>query len=184
MSEYQYYEFLAIDRPLSAADMRRLRDDDDDGTGWMASLAPLRNDIIDGDYRSLYLAWLLIIQCDALTPATREPPVPPGLGALPAPCEALADFLHLDRTLLGLAAEQSPPRVAAEVSGGDWRIVLADLTAAERDELLSDLLIHDDPATRRNLRKRLRSSISGAAAEPGAAEHCRASGSSSISAWQ
>jgi len=267
MSEYQYYEFLAIDRPLSATDMRWLRSlstraqitstsftneyhwgdfkgdplemmkrcfdahvytsnfgvrrfmlklsadalersaikayrgdcgvqfrassngivlnfavdeeagewDDDDGTAWMASLAPLRNELLDGDWRSVYLAWLLNVQYDALDPTTREPPIPLSLGALSAPCEAMVDFLHVDRTLVAVAAEQSPPRVAAELSEGDWRVFLADLTATERNDLLLHLLIHDDPATRRNLRKRLRRAKSGAAAHPGVMGHRGAS---------
>ena len=274
MSEYQYYEFLAIDRPLSATDMRWLRslstraeitstsftneyhwgdfkgdplelvkrcfdahvyvsnfglrwfmlklpvdalkaraikayrgdcglrfrafsngivlhfaveeepgewdDYDHDGTGWMASLAPLRAELLDGDWRSLYLAWLLSIQCDVLDPDTREPPVPAGLGTLSAPCEALVDFLQLDRTLLAVAAKQSPPRIAAEASEVDWRVFLADLTAAQKDELLLHLLEHDDAATRRNLRKRLRRKARGAEVEAGAAEQREASGGRTV----
>ena len=90
-------------------------DDDDDGTGWMASLAALRAELLDGDRRSLYLAWLLNTQFDALDDDVREPPVPPGLGALSAPCEALVDFLHIERTLLAVAAEQSPHLVATDM---------------------------------------------------------------------
>jgi hypothetical protein len=272
MSEYQYYEFLAIERPLSNADVRWLRSistraqitatsftneyhwgdfkgdprelmkrcfdahvytsnfgirrfmlkvskdalepsaikayrgdcgvhfrafshgtvldfaveeepgewDDDDSTAWMASLAPLRNDLLDGDRRSLYLAWLLNVQFDALGPDAYEPPVPPGLGALSAPCEALVDFLRVDRTLLALAAEQSPARVATEVSEGNWRVYLANLTATERDGLLLHLLTHDDPASRRNLRTRLRRERSDAGAQPGAAEPRETSGGRTV----
>lgn len=35
---------------------------DDDGSGWLASLVPVRGDIAAGDYRALYLAWLLGVQ--------------------------------------------------------------------------------------------------------------------------
>jgi hypothetical protein len=148
--------------------------DDVDGTAWMASLASLRSELLDGDCRSLYLAWLLNVQYDALDPATREPPLPPGLGQLSAPCEALADFLDLDPKLIAVAAEQSPPRVAAEVSEDDWRAYLAKLTAAERDELLLRLLIQDDPATRRDLRKQLR------CAKGSAPEHAQAPGTRTV----
>lgn len=250
MSECQYYEFLAIDRPLSAADMRWLRnlstraeikptsftnvyhwgdfkgdprelmkrcfdahvytsnfgirrlmlkvpadareyramkayrgefgvafsphpegilldyalegepgdwdDDGDDGAGWMASLAPLRSELLEGDLRCLYLAWLLNVQFDALDADTCEPPVPPGLAALSAPCEALVDFLHVDRTLLAVAAEQSPRLAATATSESEWRELVVSLPATEKEDLLLQLLIHDDAATRRNLRKRLR----------------------------
>jgi len=33
-------------------------DGEDDGTGWMASLMPLRSDLLRGDLRCLYLGWL------------------------------------------------------------------------------------------------------------------------------
>jgi hypothetical protein len=36
-------------------------DGEDDGTGWMAALMPLRSDLLRGDLRCLYLGWLL--QC-------------------------------------------------------------------------------------------------------------------------
>ncbi len=274
MSEYQYYEFLAIDRPLSDADMRWLRslstraeikptsftnvyhwgdfkgdprelmkrcfdahvylsnfgirrfmlrlpadareqrtmkayrgdcgvashpycegivldfrlngepgewdDDDDDGTGWMASLAPLRAELLDGDWRSLYSAWLLNVQFDALDADVCEPPVPPGLGALSTPCETLVDFLHVDRTLLAVAAEQSPPLVATAMSESDWRLLLGDLAATEKDDLLLQVLMRDDAETRRNLRKRLRERRADAGAEPAATKNRRASGSRTV----
>jgi hypothetical protein len=146
----------------------------------MSTLAPLRAELLDGDWRSLYLAWLLNVQFDALDPDVYEPPVPPGLGALSAPCEALVDFLHTDRTLLALAAEQSPTRVAGAVSESDWCAVLAELSATEKDGLLLRLLTHDDPATRRSLRKRLRDKRAGAAAEAGAGKQRRTSGSRTV----
>ena len=35
---------------------------DDDGSGWLSSLIPVRGDIAAGDHRALYLAWLLAVQ--------------------------------------------------------------------------------------------------------------------------
>ncbi len=37
-------------------------DDLDDGTGWLASLAPLRSDVLAGDLRLFYLLWLTAVQ--------------------------------------------------------------------------------------------------------------------------
>ncbi len=146
-------------------------DDAEDGSGWMASLAALRADLRDGDRRSLYLAWLLNVQFDVLDDDVREPPVPPGLGALSAPCEALVDFLHVDRELLAVAAERSPPLTTTNASEGEWRELLAGLAATEKDELLLQFITHDDDATRRSLRKRLRQRRPRDAAEPGNAPH-------------
>ena len=45
----------------NAATSRATRDDWDD-TEWMASLLPLCADVLDGDWRCLYLAWLCGVQ--------------------------------------------------------------------------------------------------------------------------
>ena len=37
-------------------------DEWDDGSGWLSSLIPLRDDLAGGDHRALYLAWLLAVQ--------------------------------------------------------------------------------------------------------------------------
>jgi hypothetical protein len=52
---------------------------DDDGSRWLSSLIPLRPDLASGDYRVLYLGWLLCVQAEEVDEATPEPPVPPGL---------------------------------------------------------------------------------------------------------
>ncbi|MDO8689404.1 MAG: hypothetical protein Q7R39_05240 [Dehalococcoidia bacterium] len=36
--------------------------DEEDGEGWLSSLIPLRAEILNGDFRSLYLGWLLCAQ--------------------------------------------------------------------------------------------------------------------------
>jgi hypothetical protein len=73
-----------------------------------ASLTPLRADLLGGDYRAAYLAWLLAVQTDEIDEDTVEPPPPPGLVDHPAPLAALAGFLRLDPNLLAAAAEASP----------------------------------------------------------------------------
>lgn len=75
-----------------------------DGDGRLASLVSLRADILHGDFRAPYLAWLLDVQ-RGLVEAGAGPPVPPGLAELSAPLKSLADFLRLDGDLLGAAAE-------------------------------------------------------------------------------
>lgn len=80
---------------------------EDDGSGWMGSLAPLRDDLINGDLRALYLAWLLNVQYKEFDENDVEPPMPAGLKKLSAPLKALADFLHIDASLIRAAAIQS-----------------------------------------------------------------------------
>lgn len=82
-------------------------DEYDDGTGWMPSLAPLRGELLAGDLRPLYLAWLCCAQEAEIPADTLEPPVPPGLQDLTAAQVSLAEFLRLSPHLLSAAAEAS-----------------------------------------------------------------------------
>jgi len=196
MSEYQYYEFQAIDKPLSEKDMESLRDlssraqitatsfineynygdfrgnplklmekyfdaflyvanwgtrwfmmrvpqklinvglaneycmgesavihkkgeylifeflsetDDpewEEGEGWLSSLISLRSDILGGDYRCRYLAWLFCAQMQEIGGDEVEPPVPPNLGELNAPLESFVNFMRIDADLLSIASKK------------------------------------------------------------------------------
>jgi hypothetical protein len=72
-----------------------------------ASLTPLRAELLRGDLRAAYLAWLLAVQEGEVDPTESEPPVPRGLRALSAPLVALVEFLRIDEDLLAVAAESS-----------------------------------------------------------------------------
>lgn len=110
-------------------------DDWGDGSGWMGSLMSLRSDLLRGDYRCLYLGWLLSVQNDEVPAGTLEPPVPAGLGELSASLESLVEFLGIDEDLVEVAAAASPP-----LSAGPSREDLADwirsLPESDKDELL------------------------------------------------
>jgi hypothetical protein len=71
----------------------------------LASLTPLRAELLRGDRRVAYLAWLLAVQADELDPDTAEPQVPHGLDAPSASLAALTRFLRVDHDLLAAAAE-------------------------------------------------------------------------------
>jgi hypothetical protein len=70
-----------------------------------ASLTPLRAELLRGDRRVAYLAWLLAVQDGEVDAEAPEPPVPRGLASGSAPLAALADFLRLDQDLLTAAKE-------------------------------------------------------------------------------
>jgi hypothetical protein len=89
---------------------------DDDDSGWLASLITLRANILAGDRRALYLAWLRSVQQGETKANSAEPPVPPGLGRLTASLAAFADFLRIDRGLLEQAARRSM-RVDQDANG-------------------------------------------------------------------
>ena len=251
MSEYQYYEFLAIDRPLGEADLAELRalssrarithtsftnhyewgdfkgdpvalmqrwfdlhlyvanwgtrrlmmrlparlldparlqrflrevdwvevgrfgehvlldflqDDEepnadwDDGTGWLAALAPLRADLLSGDLRVVYLVWLSAVAQGLLPDETPEPL--PGIGPLSGALDAFAAFFGIDADLVAVAAERDagerPP------AGEDARTRLAALSEDEKTDLLQRL-VEGDPHVAGALRARLRDEGTGAA---------------------
>src|SRR5207245_11570384 len=87
--------------------------DGDDGTGWMASLMPLRSDLLRGDLRCLYLGWLRCARDGGLGEDKLEPPVPAGLEELSGPLHALIEFLEIDEHLVEVAAAASRPLAAA-----------------------------------------------------------------------
>lgn len=224
MSDYQYYEFLAVDRPLSASDMADLRgvssralitptsfsnhyeygglkadsgtllqqyfdvhvyvanwgtrrlalrlpaeaaapeeleaycagegagvrstgahtildlcsesdspDGWDDGRGWMGSLAGVRELLLRGDQRPLYLAWLHCLSSGELEEEEEEPPVPPGLAMLPAALTTLVEFLRIDDHVVAAAAEASAPAETGSRGLAEW---IGALPPAEKDALL------------------------------------------------
>ena len=116
-----------------------LGDDDNasdwiEGSGWLPALAPLRNDILLGDLRALYLAWLANIEYTDLDEDDPEPPAPAGLMKLTAPLNRLAQFLEIDTHLLRAAAAGS----ANQQSTPDHvlRDAIARLPRSECDDLL------------------------------------------------
>ena len=132
------------------------RDDCDDGVGWMASLTPLRDGLLDGDWRCLYLGWLAAVQTGHLPDDDMEPPVPAGLKDLTAPLGALVDYLGIDAELVEVAAERSGPRAANEPSASDWQDWIRALSATEKDEWLLKIVQGEEPHLRRSLLHRLR----------------------------
>jgi len=93
----------------------------DDGIGWMRRLIPLRDELLRGDLRPLYLGWLA--SADTLRDDVREPEVPPGLAELSPAQQALAEFLEVDPDLLEAACASSA--AAPSTNGKEARRVAA-----------------------------------------------------------
>jgi hypothetical protein len=77
----------------------------DDGNRWMWRLAPLRDELLRGDLRPLYLGWLA--SADELDDDAKEPDVPPGLANLSPAQQALVEFIEVDPDMLTAAAAAS-----------------------------------------------------------------------------
>jgi len=158
------------------------------GEGWMemdASLSQfisLRSELLEGDYRLLYLAWLKALTEDSSdyydedfdeegdeyesdeedeyneeddagrSTGELEPPVPPGLKKLSPALQNFVQVFEIDPFLLEAAAEASPDPKAAPEV--DYRELVAHLPRPECDDFLARLA-QGDPGVRLELRKRL-----------------------------
>lgn len=125
----------------------------DDDAVWLASLVPLRADIASGDYRALYLGWLLCVQQGDLNADVPEPPVPPGLKQPTEALQALVHFLRIDPDLLGVAALASRDESVKPT----WRALaqcIGGLPETEKTDLLVRLAMGEEPHLRAALPQR------------------------------
>ncbi|MCX6031821.1 MAG: hypothetical protein NT169_21280 [Chloroflexi bacterium] len=115
---------------------------DEDGGNWfegearLSALAPLRDDILAGDHRVLYLAWLLAATANDIDEEL-EPPVPPGLQELSAPLAEFIRFFQIDSFLVQAAAQVSEPLRPAPLISLDQ--LIARLPRAECEVFLRRL---------------------------------------------
>jgi hypothetical protein len=127
---------------------------------WLASLVPIRSDLMRGDHRALYLGWLLGVQFQEIRDDTAEPPVPPGLGKLSASLDCLVDFLGIDADLISAAAERCGDQqvpIPSQKEIGDW---VRTLPSAEKDKIVARLIDSDDPHLSAEVRQRAIGAIS------------------------
>ncbi len=107
----------------------------DQTAGELGGMVAARSELLSGDHRLLYLAWLMGIQWDHVDDEDTEPAVPAGLKDLSGALQAIIDFLEIDEDLIAVAAEASPALTDAPTSGlADW---IATLPATEKDKLLT-----------------------------------------------
>ena len=136
----------------------------DDGNGWMRRLAALRDELLCGDLRPLYLGWLAAASSSALGEdddeaqgdQALEPTPPPGLADLSPAQQALVEFLAVDRDLLAAAASAS--HAAAQADDGqqdrDLDGWLAQWTPQEMAAVLKLMVQGQDQAALRQVRAR------------------------------
>jgi hypothetical protein len=113
-----------------------------EGEGSLSDLVPLRNDIIQGDHRLLYLAWLTVMLIQGDEPPRdqkstmskhMEPAVPPGLRRLSPALKRFLDQFDVSPSLVAAAAEVSPELVEIVT---DFRPLVAQLSREECDGFL------------------------------------------------
>ncbi|MCC3438578.1 MULTISPECIES: hypothetical protein [unclassified Microcoleus] len=117
---------------------------DEEGFGWiegegnLSSLIGSRQEILQGDYRLLYLAWLKAITCpdliDEFDEEELEPPVPPGLGKLSSSLQAFIDAFELNEHLLKVATSASVAKPS--ISDKSLKEAIKKLDRSESDAFL------------------------------------------------
>ena len=125
----------------------------EDGRGWMGRLMPLRDELLRGDLRPLYLGWLAGVSVGEVDDEAIEPPPPPGLSRLTAAQQSLADFLDVDPDLI-TAAGQSDPREAETDDNRDVEMDawIADIPMTEKLPVLKLLLTGQAQQAERRLK--------------------------------
>jgi hypothetical protein len=126
------------------------------GESCMAAMSPLREALLAGDIRALYLGWLAAARAGEVRDDAKEPPVPPGLRQLSGPLKALADFLRVDDDLLNIAASLSAPNAIGGPSRDELAAWLRGLPAGEKDAWLLDLVEGTAAGARRSLLAKFR----------------------------
>jgi hypothetical protein len=109
-----------------------------EGEGILSELIGLRQEILQQDYRGLYLAWLKAIALSEgyidIDKTQLEPPLPPGLGQLSAAQKAFTEIFELDEHLLNVACASSGKLTT--ISEQTWQQAISQLSASERQDFL------------------------------------------------
>ncbi len=111
------------------------------GEVWMPRLLALRDELLHGDLRLLYLVWLRTapyLAEDTLEDDPVEPPIPPNLDKLSEALQAFVELVELDPDLVAAAAQASDrQQPIAELPLENW---LNKLSADEKQEFLLKLV--------------------------------------------
>ncbi len=157
LSEVDWVEIRAVGENLIVDIWRDEVEPDydqwDDGSGWLAALAPLRTDVLSGDLKLFYLLWLTAVEEDLLPDDETEPL--PGIGPLTGALRAFAEFFQIDPDLVQAAAERSAGPGDDAMSADAARDVLAAIPEREKTELLLRL-VEADPHLAAELKRKVR----------------------------
>jgi hypothetical protein len=108
-----------------------------EGKGWLDELIHLREELIQGDFRVLYLAWLKAaekaLEMEKIDGDTLEPPVPCGLKQLSNAQREYIRFLDIDEAMVAVAAQKSENKRRNEIKIEKW---IDKLSEEEKHEFL------------------------------------------------
>ena len=150
---------------------------DEDGRDWiepgseLSGLLPLRNAILQGDYRALYLAWLHAVSLHyewEFDEELLEPPLPPGLDSLDAALNNFVDFFGIDEHLIRAAAKGAPPLPDGPTPDQLGKAI-GQLPRSECDDFLLRLL-NNEPLVQVDLQRRLEALLGAGSSAPAPAQ--------------
>ena len=114
---------------------------EEDNTDCLAAIAPLRADVLAGDWRMFYLLWLTAVESGRLNDGDTEPL--PGMGPLTGALKAFADFFGIDTDLVQAAAESPLHAGGGDLSEAEVRVLVAAIPDPEKTALLCRLVAGD-----------------------------------------
>jgi hypothetical protein len=138
-------------------------EDWDDGSGWLAALAPLRADVLAGDLRLFCLLWLTAVEADAFEADEAEPM--PGIGPLTGALKAFTSFFDLDPDLVQAAAERPGIATPGAPSSSSVETIISAMTDREKTVMLARLF-DGDPHVAHELRAKVRDRLATATGAP------------------
>jgi hypothetical protein len=108
-----------------------------EGEGGLGTLLELREALLRGDLRVLYLAWLKgITLCDDVDEESLEPPIPPGLDELTPSLGAFVELFDVDPRMIRTAAKRGPELETSALSEEALRQAISDLPSEEKEAFL------------------------------------------------
>lgn len=164
-------EFIVLD--MTSEDHAGEFDFDYDPETLLSAIVGTRAELMTGDFRPLYLAWLAAYGAwerdedvfDRDADDDLEPPVPPGLGALTASQRALADLLRLDDVLIEVAAQASP--IEEKVDDADeFDAWVNRMPTTDKDRLLVRVAQGESARVRTELLRQFRGDTARTGPEP------------------
>ena len=148
VKQYETGETLRVTKNGSHVIFDITADSDDCEEWWEDSMkidryACFRDDLMAGDYRCLYIAWLA--QHWPSNEERKLPPVPAGMKKLTGTLRSFAEFMYIDKNdlknaLNSLRSDESPALSLKNVKA--WA---ATLSERDRQKILVDLLMEKQP---------------------------------------
>jgi hypothetical protein len=121
----------------------------------LGGITSLWTDIVNGDYRCLYLAWVhfaqLAIESEVFEEDIEEPPVPAGLQKITGALSEFAEFWWISEDLITASSKTSPVETTVQL---DFKKAIDLLSDAEKSSFLLQFA-QDEPQAKMLLIKRL-----------------------------